>query len=208
MSTPTKSTTEAYDNLADNYESRWKKYLTHTHEAFLSSLKTSENDTILDISCGTGLLAQQLVDQKFAFNRLILNDISKEMLNIAKQRLRDIPRISFSQNEASQLPLAEHSLNKILCLNALHHYPNPIAVIQECRRVLRPEGKLYILDWNNSGFFRLINFFIRLSVPETISTLSLAEAEQLCRQESFTVHNQREWYWRYWKFYQFIAINN
>lgn len=198
-------TSDAYDRRADAYENRWKRYLEHTHHAFLARLETSPDDIILDLSCGTGLLARQMIDRGYRFGRMVLNDISDRMLASARRRLGDNPAIGFTAHEASDLPFDGGSFTKILCLNAFHHYRDKQAAAAECRRVLRPGGQLFILDWNNSGFFRPVNFVISRTVSGHIDTCSMTEADDIFTACDFSTAGHHEWYWYYWKFFSFKA---
>lgn len=201
------STKTAYNRLAENYENRWRQYLSHTHEIFLSKLSPDKHDILLDLSCGTGLLASQLLDKGFTFDRLVLNDLSEEMLSIARQRLeKKSKKIRFSNHSVSSLPFESQSFTKILCLNSFHHYPDQSSAIRECRRLLKPGGQLNLLDWNNSGLFKAVNFAIKQYSPEMINTCSFRQAKDYLKNNSFTIHEEMEWYWRYWKFFSFKAI--
>lgn len=141
------STKTAYNQLADKYENRWRLYLSHTHEVFLSQFSSDKDDILLDLSCGTGLLASQLIDRGFTFDRIVLNDLSEEMLSIARQRLEGkSKKISFSNHTASALPFPSRSFTKIICLNSFHHYPDQSSAVRECHRLLKPGGKFYLLD--------------------------------------------------------------
>ncbi|SMO95222.1 class I SAM-dependent methyltransferase [Fodinibius sediminis] len=112
-------TISAYNRQAASYEAKWKNYLVHTHEAFLRRFKTTDGDTILDVSGGTGLLAKMLVDGNYAFKHLVINDPSEKMLAIARDRLSDEERISFSNDWAEEISVKSNQFDRIFCLNFL-----------------------------------------------------------------------------------------
>lgn len=151
------------------------------------------------------MLASQLVNRNYNFNRLVLNDISENMLSIAKQRMKETSGIEYSNKDVTELPFKDNSFTKILCLNAFHNYPDQVSVIRESHRILKSDGKLFLLDWNNSGFFKLVNFLISYSTQEIINTRSMREASQLFKNHSFSVSDEQKWYWGYWKLFYFIA---
>lgn len=193
-------TADTFNKKASSYEDKWNSYLKHTHREFLHRIETANSDVILDLSCGTGLLAEEMIQQNFSFKKLILNDPSEEMLAIARERLPDNGTISFTNRHVQEMEYEENSFDEILCLNAFHFYSGQHAIIENIYRMLKPGGKFYVLDWNRSGFFRIINMIIRLSAPERINSRSLNELEQMLRQCKFTINASNTWNWRYWKF--------
>lgn len=201
MNPTTDKTADSYNRTANQYEKTWEAYLRHTYQAFIKELHTDDHALILDASCGTGLLAKQLVVSDLPFERLVLNDIATDMQQKAKDRLGGHPNISFTRQPVQNLTFGNRSFTTILCLNAFHNYPGQRQVLQNFWDILQPGGVLYILDWNNSGLFRLVHWLIRLSVPERIDARSLREIHQLCVDTGFEIQKQHEWYYRYWKFF-------
>jgi ubiquinone/menaquinone biosynthesis C-methylase UbiE len=198
-------TIRAYNGIAQTYEQRWAAYLRHTHRTFLQQLKLSKSDHILDLSSGTGLLASELIQAGLPFTRLVLNDPSSEMLNVARNRLPSRPDIEFSGSLAHELPFGDNSFTQVYSLNAFHHYPFQKQVIAEVFRVLKPGGQLLIQDWNRSGFFRPVNALIRWWVPDYIDTRSYEECRQMVLNEGFSILESRIWNYRYWKFFLMVA---
>lgn len=201
----TEKSAESYNKNAHSYEQRWKSYLDHTHRCFLEELDTNVSDIILDASCGTGLLAQQLINKDYPFKKLVLNDIADEMQQKARERLDGIPAVSFTQQPVQSLEFETESCSKILCLNAFHNYRTQKKVIQNFWKALQPGGKLYLLDWNRSGWFRPVNWMIDLWTSEHIDSRSLAEISRLLSQNRFDLLLRKEWYFQYWKFYVVVA---
>lgn len=193
-------TTEAYNRKASTYEERWKSYLRHTHKEFLKHIETGSRDAILDLSCGTGLLAKAMIDRGLQFDRLILNDPSEQMLAIARERLSTSPNVSFTNFSAEQLKFEEKQFDRILCLNAFHFYECQQQVLEQIHALLKPEGRFYLLDWNRTGLFIIVNKIIRWTTSERINTRSLAEIEEMLQKRRLEIKVSDEWNWRYWKF--------
>lgn len=194
-------TIPAYDRQAASYEAKWKNYLARTHEAFLRRITTTADDTILDVSGGTGLLAKMLVDGNYAFKYLAVNDPSEKMLAIARDRLSDKERISFSNYQAEEISVKPNQFDRIFCLNSFHYYTNQPEVLERLNIMLKPGGRLYILDWNRSGFFVMINKILTWVSSEHIDTRSLPEMNQMVNESGFRLNNQESWSWRYWTFF-------
>ena len=95
----------------------------------------------LDLGAGVGygaaiIATGQSVDLVIAF------DISSDALAFGKNSYGDT--ISFVTGDAGALPFSEHSLDSIVCLEAIEHVPDANKVLREIARVLRPEGLLII----------------------------------------------------------------
>lgn len=198
-----KKTVSAYNKRATSYENKWEKYLNHTHRVFLSRIATEANDTILDVSGGTGLLAKELVQQDHPFKHLVLNDPSEEMLAIARSRLPEHAKnkISFSHYRAEQLSYQPNTFDRIFCLNAFHFYPDQSKVVERLHTFLKPNGRLYILDWNRMGLFIFVHQCIKWVTSEHIDARSLPEMETMLAEGGFATLSTARWYWRYWNLF-------
>ncbi len=193
-------TINAYNRRAKDYESRWKKYLAHTHQALLQHIRTDAGDVVLDVSGGTGLLTQRMIDQNYPFKHLVINDPSDQMLAVARKRLSGHPKISFDNYRVEQLPYQKNYFDRIICLNSFHYYVDQRSVLNRFYKILSPGGKLFLLDWNRSGFFSIVNQCIAWWSSEIINSRSLAELRKMLPRSGFEIHGLDEWNWRYWKF--------
>ena len=99
--------------------------------------------TVGDLGCGTGRTAETL--SPFV-GRVIAVDGSAAMLDAARTRLAALSNVSLRQGELESLPLADRSLDAAVLFLALHHVPEPTAVLREARRVLRPGGRFVVID--------------------------------------------------------------
>ncbi len=97
---------------------------------------------LLDVGCGTGLLAQRLAQEGYAVVGL---DLSYGMLLQGGRRLR------YVQGDGAALPFPDASFDATVTVAALHHIFEPRAVaatIREMLRVTRPGGAAIIWDHN------------------------------------------------------------
>lgn len=194
------STINKYDQRAAGYEAKWEKYLAHTHRAFVKHIETEADDIILDASGGTGMLARQLTEHDFSFKQVVVNDPSEEMLDIARKRLSDNPKVEFSNHPAEKLLFEKQQFDRIFCLNSFHFYADQQQVLNHFYALLKPDGKLYLLDWNREGYFRMVNLFIKWSGSEYIDTRSLPELKMMFQHSGFSIETSESWSWRYWRF--------
>lgn len=193
------STIEQYNRKASRYERCWKKYLDHTHSALLDRIDINASDFILDVSGGTGLFVEHIIEHSYSFDQIIINDPSEKMLAVARRRFADNDKVGFGNDKADQLSYEQNSIDKIICLNAFHFYQNQQQVLERFYQILKPGGALYILDWNREGLFRVVNALIQWTQSEHIETRSLKELQQMLAGGDFDIRKTDSWSWRYWK---------
>jgi ubiquinone/menaquinone biosynthesis C-methylase UbiE len=102
-------------------------------------------DAALDVACGPGELVLGLAP-RVSFARGI--DMTHEMILQARefQRERKIQNVSFDRGDAEQLPYPDHTFDLVTCQCSFHHMPKPELVLNEMVRVMKPEGRLMIID--------------------------------------------------------------
>ena len=98
---------------------------------------------VVEVACGTG---QGLGYIKGLSKSLEAGDISKPILDIAKQHYKD--KISLSKFSAQEMPFSDSSKNVILLFEAIYYLPDANQFLNECKRVLRPGGKMLIATAN------------------------------------------------------------
>ena len=111
-------------------------------------LAFKDGDTLLDLGCGEG---RHIIHACLEHNLSAVGvDLSARDLNIAVERFTPFanynPRSVFSlqQADATKLPFADCSFDKIICSEVLEHIEDYHAVLREIKRVLKPQGTLAI----------------------------------------------------------------
>ncbi len=69
------------------------------------------------------------------------------MLSIARDRLKDAPHCQVRLGDVSQLPILEQNFDAVLFHQVLHYLDDPAAALGEALRVLRPGGRVLIVDF-------------------------------------------------------------
>jgi ArsR family transcriptional regulator len=77
---------------------------------------------------------------------VIAIDGSADMLETARARLRGVRNVEFRHATLERLPLEDESLDAACVMLVLHHVPDPGKVLAEASRVLRPGGRLVLVD--------------------------------------------------------------
>lgn len=102
----------------------------------------------LDAACGTGRLTRRLLERG---HRVIGVDASPEMLDVARRRMAGV---ELRRGDLRDLPIADESVDLVVCGLALSHVEDLRPVLSEFTRVLRPGGHLVISDAHHELVFR------------------------------------------------------
>jgi ubiquinone/menaquinone biosynthesis C-methylase UbiE len=103
---------------------------------------------LLDVGSGTGTLAGMLLRGGWPVTVVGL-DYSPAMCARALAKLPPTThgnRSMFTAGDSEHVPFASESFDVVICANSFHHYPHQQAVLEEMRRVLRPGGRLILID--------------------------------------------------------------
>jgi ArsR family transcriptional regulator len=96
-----------------------------------------------DLGCGTGQLSEMLAPH---VARVIAVDGSPEMLQAARLRLEPHPNVDVREGALETMPVDTSSLDVAVASLVLHHQPEPAAVLAEMWRVLKPGGRILVVD--------------------------------------------------------------
>lgn len=107
------------------------------YEATERLLRPRNDDTILDIGCGNGIMLERIAHACDC--RLIGTDISEDALEIAKRRLVGT-NVEFLRCPVDDMPLEDATVDKALTINTLYFWEDLTSGFEEIARVLKPEG--------------------------------------------------------------------
>src|SRR6267378_6115406 len=102
-----------------------------------------ESWTVADLGCGTGAITQSLAP---FVERVIAVDESGAMLAAARKRLHGVESVDIRNGRLEALPLSDAEVDVALLFLVLHYVTDPARVISEAVRVLKPGGRLLVLD--------------------------------------------------------------
>jgi len=105
----------------------------------------SDNDDMLDVACGPGLVACHFAPMVRSVTGL---DLTPEMIRqaIKRQAKRAIGNASWVEGTASPLPFDDAAFSLVLTRYSFHHFQNPAAVMAEMLRVCKPGGRIVVAD--------------------------------------------------------------
>ena len=102
-----------------------------------------ENWVVGDLGCGAGHISEALAP---AVGRVIAVDESGPMLAAAQERLKSHPNVELRTGTIEALPIDDASLDAAVLFLVAHFITDPTKVMREIRRVLKPNGRLLIVD--------------------------------------------------------------
>jgi ArsR family transcriptional regulator len=104
--------------------------------------------TVADLGCGTGALAAELAPR---VRRVIAVDQSAAMLRAARRRTAALPNVEIHEAPLEALPLGDGVCDAALLVLVLGYVADPAPVVAEAARVLRPGGRLVVVDAARHG---------------------------------------------------------
>ena len=115
-------------------------------ERALDALVVVRGGRVLDVACGTGIFARMAAHVVGPAGRVVGIDPSPAVVEAARRI--DITSIVDWRNwEGSPLPFDSETFDVVACQHALHRFGDPVAVLEDMRRVLAPGGRLGIMTW-------------------------------------------------------------
>ncbi len=102
----------------------------------------------LELACGNGTYSKVLVKNS---KSIVCTDWSAEMVEETKRRLKDFPNMKIEQANCFNLQYADNSFDTVFMANLLHIIGNPEKALAEAHRVLKPNGKVLVIDFTFKG---------------------------------------------------------
>lgn len=178
---------QQYDKLAAIYDQRWNSYVANTLSFLKDWAQISPSTTVLDVACGTGEFERLLLTEN-PTQRITGVDISEKMLLVAQQKLQAYPHVSFHTASASTLPFENDSFDVVISANSFHYFDDPTAALVEMKRVLKPDGKVIILDWCKDYLLcRLCDLILKLIDPAYKQCYSQFEFHNFLKYAQFDI---------------------
>lgn len=182
--------TDEYNRLANIYDSRWDNYLSKSLSFLVEWAEISSEAAILDVACGTGEFAKLLL-AKNPQQPITGIDISESMLEIAKDKLQAYSNVNLHNTSVTSLPFADESFDIVICASAFHYFESPQLALSQMKRVLKPQGKLIILDWCRDYFLlKIVDTWLKLTDSAHQQCYTQAELDRMLSTANFNVIKQ------------------
>ena len=149
--------------LSANIDKRWRRRVRET----LAELLEDKDAIVLDVACGTGDLSIELAQGAKA--RIIATDFCRPMLDLASQKTANLSlTVPYLEADAMRLSFADESFDAVTIAFGLRNLSNLGDGLAELRRILKPGGRLVVLEFSSPalpGFRALFNFYFSRILP-------------------------------------------
>lgn len=197
-----KEAQRSYDRISrwyDILEGVWEKQL---REKGLAKLQVREGETALEIGFGPGHDLVSIARSVGASGKVYGIDLAPQMVSLAQQRIDQAnltSRVELKQGDAAQLPYPSNRIDAIFMSFTLELFDTPEIpqVLNECKRVLRPGGRLGVVslskaqgtpwmvrlyEWGHTKMPKLLDcrpIFVRRSLEDAEFSIQEAHQEDL-----------------------------
>jgi len=111
---------------------------------------------VLDVACGTGIVARLAATQVGPTGRVVGLDTNEAMLAVARAQPQPTgAQIEWQQGDATRLPFPDGEFGAVLCQQGLQYMPDRPAVLREMKRVLASGGQLGLSVFSKSIVYQI-----------------------------------------------------
>mgnify|MGYP003665820283 CR=1 FL=1 len=138
------------ENIVEQFSKQASGYTSITShsdalEKLISITSASKNDEVLDIACGSGIVACEFAKHT---NHVTGIDMTQVMLDEAKklQTKLNLKNLTWQIGDVENLPYDDNSFSIVVSRFGFHHFLNPLKVLSEMKRVCKSGGIVMVVD--------------------------------------------------------------
>jgi len=152
----------------------------------IEAARIKSGQRVVDVACGTGVLALAVADRVGPQGSTIGFDINQGMLDVARKKA---PKIEWRQAPAEALPLDDSSVDRVVSQFGLMYFDDRQRALCEMMRVLRPGGTMAVAVWdkleNSPGYAAEDRLFQRLLGDEAADEVPYSLGDQNILRQLF-----------------------
>jgi len=138
----------AKDAAATYEQQKVKAIFRPLAETTLTAVEISEDDVVLDVACGTGIVGRVIRERASPKTVITGIDLNEGMIEAAGSITSDTPdAFQWHTGDVTDMPFADGSFTVAICQQGLQFFPNEEAAMKEIRRVLLPGGRVILTVW-------------------------------------------------------------
>lgn len=147
---------------------------------------------VLELACGTGTYTRALVQHA---KEVAATDLSEEMLAVAEKNLCRFSNITFDRINCLDIPYQNNTFDTVFMANLIHVICDPILVLNESRRLIKPGGRIIIASFTAEGMtlfnkMGMIYRYLRTwgKPPQNARSFTLAELSDMLASLGFVIN--------------------
>ena len=135
-----RSVMRRYNLTAEMYDARYCEEQEAKYKAALDGLSL-EAGVVLDVGCGSGLFFRHVANEA----KLVVGvDVSRRLLQLAKERAKTYPDVYLIQADADKLPFKQDIFTHVFAFTVLQNMPNPPKTLEEFKLVAQNDARIVV----------------------------------------------------------------
>ena len=175
-----------FNQWAARYDRSWTQiWFRENHRLIAQAMDPPADACILDLGCGTGQLAARLA-QRVPHGTVLGVDPAEEMIRVARRRHRRRDNLRFEVGSSEAIPADAGAFDVVASTISFHHWTRPAESLRDIARVLRPNGRVLILDLCRDNLFLAgLDQLQRWLQPSHAGVASTMEIRRYCSGAGF-----------------------
>lgn len=138
-----------WERASAAYQFLWQSQLSRAHQRLLALAEPGWAERVLDVGCGTGVIALAAADKVGPSGRVAGLDDSPEQLQAAQAHALALAlsNVRFQHREDGPLPCSDSSVDLLYCALGLPSVAEPLHALRDMHRVIRPGGRIALMVW-------------------------------------------------------------
>lgn len=138
----------------------------------LDTVALAAGTRVLDVACGTGIVARLAASQVGPTGRVVGLDTNEAMLAVARAQPQPTgAHVEWRQGDATKLPFPDAEFGAVLCQQGLQYVPDRAAALREMKRVLTSGGRLGLSVFSQSVSYQIFERTAAQFVGEKAATI-------------------------------------
>jgi ubiquinone/menaquinone biosynthesis C-methylase UbiE len=145
-------------------------------ERILDEADVQPGETVVDVGAGPGFWTELLAKRVGPHGHVFAVDVEPVMLDELRTLVRErgLSNVDVAQSEETSIPLEEGIADLVLLVFVLHEPPDPMAFLAEIIRLLKPSGRVLVVDWQDWPTEQGPPLEVRISQEEAKALLGAA----------------------------------
>jgi ubiquinone/menaquinone biosynthesis C-methylase UbiE len=180
-----------WDKLGHGYdqfiERHWRIYSSSLLDKIYDDVEAGDN--VLEVACGTGLVALKIADQASKVSGV---DLSVSLIDEAKKKIKENGpyNVEFSVEDAYSLPFGNDVFDTIICTNAFQNMKYPQKALSEIKRALKPGGRFIgvVIGFGEAPKYKILFMIFKLFLRFPLFNIfSLDKMADMIRDSGFSI---------------------